>query len=81
MRDWDAKIPKDQIPNILRRLLDSAEVFETKHKRRNGSVFDVEINAKGIIISGEHYVYASSRDITERLKAQRKIAKWLILIS
>ncbi|WP_115701748.1 PAS domain S-box protein [Legionella sainthelensi] len=75
VRDWDAKIPKDQIPNILRRLLDSAEVFETKHKRKNGSVFDVEINAKGIIISGEHYVYASSRDITERLKAQRKIAK------
>lgn len=73
--DWDAKIPKDQLFNILRRLLDSAEVFETRHKRKNGSVFDVEINAKGIVLGGQHYVYASSRDITERLKTQRKIVK------
>ncbi|KTC83422.1 PAS domain S-box protein [Legionella cincinnatiensis] len=73
--DWDAKIPKEKMHNILKHLLHSVEVFETKHKRQNGSVFDVEINAKGIVLDGQHYIYASSRDITERLKAQRRIAK------
>jgi PAS domain S-box-containing protein len=41
-------------------------VFETHHRRSDGVVLDVEINASGIEIEGKGYVYAASRDITVR---------------
>ena len=47
-------------------------VFETRHRRRDGSVIDVEISASGIEIDGKGYLYAASRDITERKQAEEK---------
>ncbi len=45
-------------------------VFETLHKRKDGVVFPVEINMKGITVAGEQYLFAVGRDITERKKAE-----------
>lgn len=73
VKDWEACIPEDDIPDIINKLLYSPKTFETKHRRKDGSVIDVEINAKGISLNGELYLYASSRDITERLKAIKEI--------
>lgn len=64
--DWDAKIPKETIARMLREFTKSPYIFETRHRRKDGSILDVEINAKGIEISGKKFIYASSRDITNR---------------
>ncbi len=64
--DWDAQIQTEQLPVKIQTLLKQPEVFETRHRRKDGSFIDVEINAKGIELSGKRYLYASSRDITER---------------
>ena len=64
--DWDTAIPKEQIPDIINGLLYEPARFETKHRRKDGSIIDVEINAKGVKLEGEHYLYASARDITQR---------------
>lgn len=69
--DWEATIPKDQILPILHKLLGTQEQFETKHLRKDGTVIDVEVIAKGIEIDGKLYLYASSRDISAR-KLQEK---------
>ena len=49
-------------------------VFETIHRRRDGTLIDVEINASGLEIEGKGFLYASSRDITERKKAADNLA-------
>ncbi|MBF0094294.1 MAG: PAS domain S-box protein [Alphaproteobacteria bacterium] len=65
--DWDVKIPPNQLLEDLHRLVDGAStVIETRHRRRDGSMFDVEINVCGIDLDNRRYLYASSRDITER---------------
>jgi PAS domain S-box-containing protein len=64
--DWDALIPKDKLLGMIRELLTTPKTFETSHRRKDGTLLDVEINSKGIIIDGKAYLYASSRDITER---------------
>jgi two-component system sensor histidine kinase/response regulator len=70
MADWDAQRPAAELPGFVRQLMQEPATFETRHRRKDGSVFDVEINAKGIEVEGQRFLYASSRDITERKKAE-----------
>lgn len=50
-------------------------VFETIHKRKDGSLFPVEVNMRGIILDGEPHMFAVARDITERKKAEEALRK------
>lgn len=71
--DWDAFIPRQDLINVAREIINTPRVFETRHRRKDGSVFDVEINARGIEISGKKFIYASSRDITNRKLHEQEI--------
>ena len=66
--DWDAGLHPEDIRGRIDALIagTGASVFETRHRRRDGRVIDVEINACSIELEGRRFVYASSRDITER---------------
>ena len=50
-------------------------VFETRHRRKDGSVFDVEISAQAVTLRGKTYLYSSSRDISERVEMQKRLAE------
>jgi PAS domain S-box-containing protein len=71
--DWDVQWKRKELQQRLNGLINKSAIFETRHKRKDGTVIDVEINATGIIIDGENYLYASSRDISERKIAEEKI--------
>ncbi len=71
--DWDAKIPKEKLIGVAREIIHSPRIFETLHQRKDGTIFDVEINARGIEISGKKFIYASSRDITNRKLYQKEL--------
>ena len=64
--DWDAAIPPNELPARIREQIKTPVVFETRHRRRDGTVIDVEINACGIELDDRLFLYASSRDITDR---------------
>jgi len=75
--DWDAL---DQWEDIKPRIDDLITrrgplVFETRHRRRDGVILDVEINATGIEIEGQGYIYAASRDISARKQAETLLAQ------
>ncbi|MEY3760253.1 MAG: hypothetical protein RIR39_1744, partial [Pseudomonadota bacterium] len=78
--DWDAQIPTEQLSVKIQSLLKQPEVFETRHRRKDGSFIDVEINAKGIELSGKRYLYASSRDITERKTQYQQVALYEAIV-
>ncbi len=46
---------------------------EAQNKRRDGSLFDVEVSASVIEIGGQPLVYVTCRDITTRKKLERQI--------
>jgi diguanylate cyclase (GGDEF)-like protein/PAS domain S-box-containing protein len=68
--DWDAQWSREELMVRFRKLvyLDGA-LFETRHRRRDGSLIEVEVSTTGAEIDGQYYLYASSRDITERKRA------------
>ena len=72
--DWDASASKATIQWQIDHLVNhrSHLFFETRHRHVNGSILDVEINAVGIEINGEIYLYAASRDITDRKKLEQQ---------
>ncbi len=50
--------------------VNTGRVYETRHRRKDGSVFPVEISVRCFEISGRAYYQGIIRDITERKRAE-----------
>ncbi|MFA6014372.1 MAG: EAL domain-containing protein [Gallionellaceae bacterium] len=64
--DFEAMLDADKIRENIKALRHSHAVFETRHRRKNGTEVDVEINIAGLELDGRQCLFALSRDITER---------------
>jgi len=75
INDYDAtedpEETKRHIENVLR---EGRDDFETKFRTKSGENRDVYVTAKVIELSGKMYLQSICRDITERKKAEEKIA-------
>ncbi len=71
--DWDVQWTREELQDVVRRLIAKPELLETRHRRADGSPIDVEISAHGIGIDGQPLLYASSRDITARKAADLQL--------
>ncbi|MGA2401827.1 MAG: PAS domain S-box protein [Syntrophobacteraceae bacterium] len=67
--DWDAERTREQLEERFRRNFIPGERFERRHRRRDGTVFDVEVCINGVVVAGEKLVYCVHRDISERKAA------------
>ncbi|MEP6726329.1 MAG: PAS domain S-box protein [Bacteroidota bacterium] len=47
--------------------------FETLHKKKDGTIYPVEINMGGLILEGKPHLFAIARDITERKKLEAAV--------
>jgi PAS domain S-box-containing protein len=47
--------------------------FETQHRHRDGSLFPVEVNSRGMIIGGDRILLSVVRDISERKLAEEAL--------
>jgi diguanylate cyclase (GGDEF)-like protein/PAS domain S-box-containing protein len=65
---WNAEKSIDEIRKLLPQHLSIQEPqhFETRHRRKDGSVFDVEISGVVIDLQGKKVLFNSARDITQR---------------
>jgi len=73
--DWDTQWSGDELMERLSRMIALPETFCTRHRRRDGTVFEAEIRCSAIELDGRTYLYASSRDITERLRNAAELAR------
>lgn len=48
-------------------------VFETNHRKKDGSVFPVEVSGRTITIEGKKYFQAIIRDITDRKESEEEL--------
>jgi PAS domain S-box-containing protein len=54
---------------------DSAVTFETRHKRKDGTIYPAEIVVSKIVLENKKYILAIARDITERKQAEEQLIK------
>ena len=71
--DWDAQWSREQIRERMRNLVDRSAVFETRHRCKDGSLFDAEVSVTSVRIGGEQLFFCVTRDITERKNAERAL--------
>jgi diguanylate cyclase (GGDEF)-like protein/PAS domain S-box-containing protein len=73
---WEARWSRAELTEkiIPEQFATSApNTFETLHRRKDGSVLSVEVHLAVVQTRREHFLYASSRDITERNRLRAEI--------
>ena len=68
--DWDTQWTKDELLEMIRTVDDKGDHFETKHRRKDGTLCDVEISTNGAIYRGKKLIFCICRDITRRKRAE-----------
>src|SRR5918995_1364498 len=48
-------------------------LFEARHRRRDGSLFPVEVSSRGMTVGGDRVLVSVIRDITERAQAEQSL--------
>ncbi len=67
IRDLDTPESAEKISSRIARLLEGEHLMEeAAHRKKDGSSFPVEINARVIELDGHNYILAIDRDITDR---------------
>ena len=70
------------LPEPLNRLsTQEGATYETVHRRRNGTMFPVEVNGRAVENNGQKFSLGIYRDITERKCAEMKIEKQNALLN
>jgi PAS domain S-box-containing protein/putative nucleotidyltransferase with HDIG domain len=73
--EWDAGFSE----TVFKRRCENTDplLIESRYKRKDGSLFDVEINSCNLPLENKQVLFSSSRDITERKVAEKKIKDYL----
>ncbi|MFI5302516.1 MAG: ATP-binding protein, partial [Polyangiales bacterium] len=73
---WDARWSERELrEELIPKILTDRRVFETRHRRRDGEIIDVEVSAAGVDLGGESVIFASSRDITQRKQTEENLRR------
>jgi len=73
MWDWDTQWTREQLLEMVRSVDETGDHFETYHRRKDGTVYDVEISTNGAMCGGQKLIFCVGRDITERKQAEEAL--------
>jgi PAS domain S-box-containing protein len=71
--DFESSLTEQEVREQFADLSQINVTFETRHRRRDGSLFDVEVSATGMRIDGVNVVITVNRDISTRKAAERAL--------
>ncbi len=66
VRDWDVQFSPTQMNAAYADLVTTSKIFDTKSRRKDGTIINVQVHAKMVQIDGKDCVYCSGRDITQQ---------------
>jgi PAS domain S-box-containing protein len=74
---WDAGFDARQLAEVLDRQFARPEraEFETRHRRKDGVIIDVEVSGFPLALRGHPVLFNSSRDITARKRAEAALRR------
>jgi PAS domain S-box-containing protein len=73
--DWEFLFPREQVTEMIRTVDETGDHFETRHRRKDGTTFDVEISTNGAICAGQKLIFCVCRDITERKQSEKALVE------
>lgn len=76
VREWDCSIPAERLPSLIKEMQVTSQTFESKHRKKDGTIVFVQINARGIELNDQCYLYASARDISESVRLKEELERY-----
>jgi diguanylate cyclase (GGDEF)-like protein/PAS domain S-box-containing protein len=72
---WEANFEGSELVRVFKLQFEHKKrsEFETRHRRKDGTVFDVEVSGFPLEFNGRQVVFNSSRDITARKQADAEL--------
>lgn len=71
--EFEADLTEEEIRKGFADAANVRQTFETRHRRKDGSIYDVEISATGTLIGDTPLIITICRDITERKRMEQAI--------
>jgi PAS domain S-box-containing protein len=71
--DWDTQWTREQLLGMIQSVDAAGDHFQTYHRRKDGTVYDVEISTNGAVCAGQKLVFCVCRDITERKQSEEAL--------
>ncbi len=68
--DWDTQWTREQLLGMLQSIDATGPFVETRHRRKDGSIYDVEISSSVACVGGLTFIFCVCRDITARKRAE-----------
>ena len=74
---WDAIFIGSDLHTVVSQQFEkqARSLFETRHRRKDGSIFDVEVSGRPLELDGKPALFNSSRDISARKEAEELLIK------
>jgi PAS domain S-box-containing protein len=73
--DWERQFSADEFRARFRDIIGYGAIFETQYHRKDGTLIDVEVSSSGVMLEGQCFIFASSRDVTGRKRAERALVE------
>lgn len=73
--DWDAQWTREELEGRIEHIDVGGEHFETRHRRKDGTICDVEISTNAMVRGAEKLVLCVCRDVTWRNQASEALRK------
>ncbi|MFA5078455.1 MAG: PAS domain S-box protein [Dehalococcoidia bacterium] len=73
--DWEFQFPREKTLEMIRTVDEAGDHFETRHRRKDGSTYDVEISTNAAVIEDQKLIFCVCRDITDRKLSEEKLIK------
>jgi PAS domain S-box-containing protein len=81
--DWDTEFAREELLEMGRSISPEGLHLETRHRRKDGTFFDVDISISGATVAGQKLIFCVCRDVTARKLAEmamreseEKFSKW-----
>lgn len=71
--DWDHLHSKEQVLQMFHAVDGAGQHFETQHRRKDGTIIDVELSNNGAVYRGQKLVFCVCRDITQSKRAEKAL--------
>ena len=75
LRTWDFEtiMTEEEIRNKFSEFSEMHSFLETRHRRKDGTIYDAEVSIGGAIIHDEPLLFTITRDITERKRIEEAL--------
>ncbi len=80
---WDAQWSSEELKTKIEEQIarQKYSLFETRHRRKDGKVLDVEITTHPLELDGQPVLFNSARDVSERKRAQAERDRFAAIVA